>query len=339
MIMLVGEAWGREEEEAGAPFVGASGRLLKACMKLVGLDFNDAYVSNVFNFRPKPSNDIKNLCGSKTEALPGFPALVKGKYIRNEFKPEVDRLLQEIENVKPTLIVALGGTASWALLGTSGIKGIRGTTYYHRTVRNGINVKVLPTYHPAAVLREFKIKPVFMSDLDKARREAAFPEIRRPSRKIWIEPTLGDLHRFEREHILPSNSLSIDIETAADQITCIGFAPTDSVALVVPFFDKSRPGKSYWPTAAAEIDAWNWVKRMCRLEKAVVGQNYLYDLNFLWTKYGIPTPHLQDDTMLLHHALHPEMDKGLGFLASVYTDEGSWKFMRKKHMTTVKRED
>ena len=337
MIMLVGEAWGREEEDAGAPFVGASGRLLKACLRLVGISYDECYVTNVFNFRPKPSNDIKNLCGPKTEAIPGFPALVKGKYVRVEFKPEVDRLLQEIENVRPTLIVALGGTASWALLHTSGIKGIRGTTYYHRCVRNGIYIKVLPTYHPAAVLREFKLKPIFMSDLDKARRESTYREIRRPSRKIWVEPTLDDLHRFEREYILPSNSLSIDIETAGDQITCIGFAPTDSVALVVPFFDKVR--KNYWPTVEDEIAAWNWVKRICALPKSIVGQNFLYDLNFTWTKYGIPVPHVEDDTMLLHHALHPEMEKGLGFLASVYTDEGSWKFMRKKHMTTVKRED
>jgi hypothetical protein len=52
-------------------------------------------------------------------------------------------------------------------------------------------------------------------------------------------------------------------------------------------------------------------------------------MTFCWKNYGIPTPAPAEDTMLLHHAMQPEMEKGLGFLASVYTDEASWKFMRK----------
>ncbi len=53
-------------------------------------------------------------------------------------------------------------------------------------------------------------------------------------------------------------------------------------------------------------------------------------------RYGIAVP-VTDDTMLLHHALQPEMEKGLSFLGTIYTSEASWKMMRKKD--TVKRED
>ena len=56
---------------------------------------------------------------------------------------------------------------------------------------------------------------------------------------------------------------------------------------------------------------------------------------------GIPVPSWTDDTMILHHALQPEMEKGLGFLASIYTDEGQWKRMVKHRSAdrTGKKED
>lgn len=334
MIMIVGEAWGKEEEEVGAPFVGPSGRLLRGMLSQVGIAMSECHVTNVFNFRPKPSNDIQNLCGSRVEGIPSYPALTKGKFVRLEYTSELDRLFTEIQYVNPTLIIALGSTAAWALLKTTGIKHIRGAPLLANI--NGHSVKVLPTYHPAAVLREWSLRPILLADLHKAKREAGFREVVRPSREIWIEPNLEDMFRFEREHILPSPELSIDIETAGDQITCIGFAPTKSIALVVPF-TKATPPFSYWPTLQEEMLAWNWVRHICSLPKKVVGQNFLYDMHFLWRGYGIPVPGAANDTMLLHHALQPEMEKSLGFLGSVYTDEASWKFMRKNE--TIKKED
>ena len=62
-------------------------------------------------------------------------------------------------------------------------------------------------------------------------------------------------------------------------------------------------------------------------------QNGLYDIAFLWRAAGIPVKGALHDTMLLHHALQPEMKKGLGFLASIYADEGAWKEMRAKAET------
>lgn len=338
MLMIVGEALGREEEEHGKPFVGPSGKLLRSCLSQVGISFDEAHVTNVFNFRPKPSNDISNLCGAKLDGILGWPALVKGKFVRKEYASELDRLLGEIDHVQPTLILALGATASWALLRTTGIKSIRGAPLpFHRSPTR--SYKVLPTYHPAAVLREWKLRPILLADLHKARREMDFPQLRRPSRKIWIEPSLADLDTFEREHILRSPQLSIDIETAGEQITCVGFAPTKDIALVVPFVDMENKTKSYWSTLSDELKAWDWVRRMCQTPIPKTFQNGLYDMNFLWTKYGITVTNASDDTMLMHHAMQPEMQKGLGFLGSIYTDEASWKFMRAKHSETIKRED
>lgn len=335
-IMLVGEAFGEEEERQGRPFVGPSGKWLRTWLSQVGIAMDECYITNVLNLRPKPRNDITNCCGSKAEGIPGYPAVAKAKYMLKEYWPELERLYGEIDRIKPTLIVALGGTASWALLKTSGIKGVRGAPVQSIPI-NGHRYKVLPTYHPDAVLREWKIKPILISDLHKARNESAFPEIRRPERFIWIEPTLKDLQDFKWNYIIPSPDLSIDIETAADQITCIGFAPTNNVALVVPFMDDSKPGKNYWPTLEEELQAWEWVRDICSLNKRIVFQNGLFDMHRLWRSYGITVPRAEDDAMLLHHALQPELEKGLEFLGSIYTDEAKWKFMRQRH--SFKKED
>src|SRR5260370_39006963 len=94
-------------------------------------------------------------------------------------------------------------------------------------------------------------------DLMKAKRESAYPEIRRPKRQIWIEPTIGDLYDFKCTYIDGAKRLSIDIETTGNQITCIGFSPSPKLACVLPFVDPRRMGRSYWPTKAVERQAWN----------------------------------------------------------------------------------
>jgi uracil-DNA glycosylase len=353
-ICIVGEAWGSEEAAARAPFVGPSGKLLNSMLHQSGIRREDCFVTNVFNLQPQPKNDVENLCGPKAAAVSGFPAIRTGKYIRSEFQPELDRLFLEIKNEHPKLIVALGASAAWALLGTSGIKKIRGapSLVAGRALQAiGFPIKVLPTYHPAAVMRDWSLRVIMQADLEKARREFAFPELIRPRREIWIEPTLDDLARFGHDYIDPSPDLSIDIETSRDQITCIGFAPTGDRSLVVPFVNPLVRTGNYWGSLTDELAAWDFVRKWCMMTvprehrpfwrelpyKRGVGQNYMYDMNFLWTKYGILS-HNEDDTMLLHHALQPELEKSLGFLATIYTDELAWKFMRKSN-DTIKQED
>lgn len=340
-IMLIGEAWGKDEAEAQQAFVGASGRFLNAMLYQAGIARRDCYVTNVFNVKPEPTNDVKNLCGPKADRVPGFPALQSGKYVRNEYAGELTRLFEEIKREDPDLIIALGATPTWALLGTSGIRKYRGTPSLlmgPALAAVGRPIKVFPTYHPAAVIREHSLRPIVIADLEKAKAESEYREIRRPQREIWIEPTLADLAAFEQRFIIDSPDLSIDIETAGDQITCVGFAPTVDRAIVIPFVDPLQPDGNYWRTLADELKAWDFVRRWCAMHKRILGQNHLYDIHFLWRQYGIPMPYASDDTMLLHHALQPEMEKGLGFLGSIYTKEASWKFMRAKH-ETVKKED
>lgn len=362
-IVLLGEAYGENEARIRRGFVGAAGiELLRMLAEARIIEFTPAdseYISkfwssgdpalldcvwnlhpevhrtNVFNQRP-PGNKLEWFCGPKSDAIPDYPALLKSKYVRREFIPELERLGDELVHFNPNLVVCLGNCALWAMAGTTGISKLRGTTLISTHTATGF--KLLPTYHPAAVLRQWELRPIVVMDLGKARRESAFPEIRRTHREIWIEPTITDLEVFYETHIRGCTILSVDIETAGNQITCIGFAPSAAVALVIPFFDARRKGRSYWDNKELEILAWAFVRRVLQdggIKK--VFQNGLYDVTFLRRSVGIKVLGAEHDTMLLHHALQPESQKSLGFLGSIYADEGAWKAEHKAG--TLKRDE
>lgn len=334
-ICIVGEAWGEQEERARAPFVGASGYELTRMLEEAGIRRADCYLTNVFNLRPE-KNDVESLCGLKADALPGMPAIKNGKYIRRTYAGELSRLLDELSTVRPNVIIALGNTATWALLHNTGISKIRGTITSSTVLMGN---KVLPTYHPAAVLRDWSLRPVTVLDLAKAKRESIFPDIRRPQCVVHIAETISDLESFY-DRLVSATSLAFDIETSGNQITCIGFATDKSTSMVVPFVDNRNLDEgskgSYWKTASDEALAWDFVRRVLDLPCPKFGQNTLYDIHFLWRGYGIVVRNYADDTMLLHHALQPESLKGLGFLGSVYTNHSSWKTMRTKVLTLNK---
>jgi hypothetical protein len=288
-----------------------------------GIHRADCFLTNVFNRRPR-GNKIEDFCGAKEWALPGYPSLVKGRYVRKEFSPELERLGDELLREDPHVTIALGNTALWALTGKAVISKLRGTTLLSTHTVTGF--KVLPTYHPAAVLRQWELRPVTVIDLMKAKRESTYPEIRRPKRTIYIPETVEDIHDFKRRFINRATRLAVDIETSGNQITCIGFACNSQTALVIPISDPKRLGRSYWPTMPIEREVWNTVGSILGSplpEK--IFQNGLYDIAFLWRAYGIKVYGAEHDTMLLHHALQPESLKSLGFLGSIYCSDSAWK--------------
>lgn len=305
-----------------------------ACLEAIWGLHPEVHRTNVFKIHP-PGHDLLHFCGGKSEALPGFPALIKSKYVRREFEYELDRLAEEISNCDPNLVICLGNTALWALAGRTGISKLRGTTLL--STHTVADYKLLCTYHPSAILRQWDNRPTVIADLMKAARESTFPEIRRPPREIYIEPSLEDIRAFIAEFIRPGCLLSVDIETAGQRITCIGFGPRPDLAIVIPFDDERRKTGCYWPTRKDESACWNLVREVLedgRIRKLF--QNGVYDIAFLLRAYGIKVAGAEEDTMLLSHALQPESLKGLGYLGSIYSDEGSWKGMRKKTETIKK---
>lgn len=330
-IAIVGDAWGDREEQHGVAFAGSNAFVLKAMLAQAGIDMTQCLLTSAFNINI--NGDLRKLYGDKAAAIPLYRALEPGKFVDRRYEPELQRLFRELETFSPTVIIALGNVALWALCKKVGLKKYRGTPLPSHDSR----WKILPTYPPQTVMRQWKLRPIVISDLAKARRESEFPELRRPSRRIRINPSLPDIEAFYFDHIQPAEIVSCDIETKAGTITEVGYATSANEALVIPFYSRERPDGNYWRTAREEIAAWSWVRRINR-EKQLIGQNFQYDMQYFWRTLGITCPRFAGDTMLMHHTLQPEMEKGLGFLGSIYTDEPSWKFMRQDH-STLKTED
>jgi uracil-DNA glycosylase len=337
-MVLVGEAWGQHEEQERKAFVGPAGWQLNSMLREAGIARHECYLTNCFNLRPRPTNKIENLCAKKGDVKHGLPPLSSGRYVRDEFLVEIERLYGELRSIKPNIAVALGGTAAWALLRDGRITKLRGAVAESPVIPG---LKVLPTFHPSYILQGgYSDRYVTILDLQKARRESGYPEIRRPLRTVYIEPLISELHWFEDKFIRGASKLAVDIETKGDRITCIGFAPAPEVALVVPFEDLRKPGGCYWGSDEIEIEVWAWVRHVLNLPVPKVFQNGLFDIHHLWRTYGIPVRNAEHDTMLLHHALQPESPKGLDYLGSVYTNEAAWKLsVRLKHKSTIKKED
>lgn len=329
-LAIVGDYLNEEDEQKGAPFSGYGGRFLRPMLRSLGVDPRAILWTNVFNLRPANglttfATDDKN---ARIESLPQLKVANQSVWVHRRWQGELDRLDSELRAFAPNCILALGSTPLWALFGQCNLKKYRGTTVVGKS-----DFKILPTYAPLSVIRQWKLRPIVYADLQKTLREATFPELRRPSRIIYIEPTLEDLDWFYEKYVVPAPSLSCDIETKKigpyNTITEIGFAPDPSRAMVVPFWQRRAP-HNYWPTKQKEIAAWRWVaKTLAHCPQ--FGQNFNYDITYLWREMGIPVPRLAGDTMLLQHSMYPEMEKGLGFLASLHTTEPSWKFMRSDH--------
>ena len=341
-IAIVGEAWGEHEEQRQTAFVGPSGMELMRMLGEAGIRRNECYLTNVFNFRPRPTNDILNLCTDERPAdTGGMPSLSRGKYLHPKYLPEVHRLYAELQRVRPNLTIAVGNTAAWALLLNTGIAKLRGVIQAAKAPKIA-GFKVLPTYHPALLFKgadAWRVRPIIVMDLHKARREAEFPDIRRPERTVYVAETTDDLN-FVWHTLKNAKEITFDIETSGRHITCIGFAPSASAAYVIPISDPRNNDGLHWRKYEDAVAAWKLIARLLSLPCRKSAQNGLYDVTFLWKQYGIPVKNFDDDTMLLHHALYPESEKGLGFLGSIYTNEAAWKTMRKRAKDdTIKREE
>jgi uracil-DNA glycosylase len=324
--------------EAGRPFTNGYWSYFRAQLRRAGINPDECIWMNVFN---SPASSFYAFTQeSKSGALTGVPYVARKAYLRAEFGPELHQLYTSIRRIKPNIIVTCGELALLVVTHQQHLKFARGRVT--TSITSCGTTKVLPVLHPRAVMAEIKQEPILLMDLQKAKRQSTFSEVIRPQRYLHLRPSLEDLESFWQEFILSSSSLSIDIETKNPIITCVGISPSPDRSLVIPFFTKENPTGNYWATAREEKIAWQFVYRCLNTPgKRVFGQNFQYDTQYLWRYMGIPCSSWTDDTMLMHHALQIEMNKGLGFLASIYSEELAWKFMHKRRAAdrSSKKED
>jgi DNA polymerase len=144
-LCFVGEAPGQDEDEQGEPFVGAAGQLLDKMITAMGLGRDEVYVCNILKCRP-PKN-------RKPEA--------------DEMATCMPFLVEQFELIQPDVIVALGGTAVEGLLGNiGGITRVRGSFRLYRG-----RIPVMPTFHPAYLLRTPSAKRQVWEDLQAVLRQ------------------------------------------------------------------------------------------------------------------------------------------------------------------------
>ena len=350
-IMIVGECLFQNSKYKVRAFPSADQQVRDGILRQAQINPKDCYITNVFN-RPLPGNNIKSLCTSeKKYAIPGYRMIAQKTYLRAEHAAELRLLYLSIALQQPNVIIALGNVPLWALCKKAGIKKYRGSPLLTFDLKDEFakipelhdykgrtTFKVVPTWAINSIFKQWEIRAIALADFVKAKRESESPKLNRPSHLIYMEPSLQDIEDFYHEFMVGQPFLSCDIETRSLQITEVGYSLADgSRAIVIPFWDREKPGGNYWDTLEEELQAWAWVRRF-NTEFCTIGQNFAYDMKYFWQTVGIPCPRFLDDTMLMHHTLQPELEKGLGFLASVYTNEPSWKFMRTDH-ATIKKED
>jgi len=131
-LMFVGEAPGADEDEQGEPFVGRAGELLTKIIQATGLQRGDVYIANILKCRP----DTPGQASGNRKPTP------------EEMATCIPYLHEQIDLIRPKVLVALGATAVEGLLGkTLGITKLRGTWKTYR------GIPLMPTYHPAYLLR------------------------------------------------------------------------------------------------------------------------------------------------------------------------------------------
>jgi DNA polymerase len=145
-VLFIGEAPGADEDRLGEPFVGRAGKLLDQILDAGGFQRDEVYVANILKCRPPKNRDPE-------------PA---------EIAACTPYLEQQIDLVNPKIICALGRFAAQFLTGNpkAPMGTLRGKIHYYRE-----RYMVLPTYHPAALLRNPNLKRVVWEDIQLLRKE------------------------------------------------------------------------------------------------------------------------------------------------------------------------
>lgn len=321
-VMVVGEAPGQHEEEQMQPFVGYSGLELTRMMREAGFNRSECYVTNVCRVRP-PGNDIKRFFGTKSKG--GTPYL--GRYPNEHVRRGVEQLEEDIRSIDPDLILACGDTALWSCTGESGITKWRGSVLECRVGPEGNRPKVIPTYHPSAVLRQWSWRNILVEDLRRARREldrhgrrVVLPDYAfqvRPS----FEQTLGVLSSLLRSVMAEPTWIACDIETQRRKIDCVGLAWSKLEAICIPFIQMDTPASNrfYWSVEEQAEIIWRLMELLTHPNCLVIGQNFPYDQQYFARELGF-IPNLKWDTMTMHHSIFCTLPKALDFQSSLYCD-------------------
>lgn len=346
-VLIVGEAWGAEEEAHKLPFIGPSGDVLFGMLGAAGFFSGDyrtlrrddllksgrILLTNVVSHRPA-GNDFKLFLGSKGNLDDCTP--LYGLKAKPLLKRGVETLGRLIRHLQPQLIIAAGNIPLWALSnhagvaksGTNlptGITSWRGSQTFTRADLGSI--PLLPIIHPASILREWGFRNPTINDL---RRAAGFlsgaASWERPKRtQTYIKPTWETISgylwqlrsRLQRSPV----EVAVDLETYKRKwVSTIGLADERSEICIPLLKPLGAERVDSYLTEGQEITLWQELKYVLEHPNIrIIGQNFIYDTEWFHRYYNIKAL-VHFDTMVAHHLLFPGTPKRLDYLASLYCD-------------------
>ena len=288
-IMIVGEAPGELEDRTGRPFQGRPGKLLDDMLEAAGIDRSDCYITYAVKCHP-PENRPPSAAEAKT------------------CKPYLET---EIATVKPKFILTLGATALKSLTRKAKITELHGQQFDYA------GATVVPTFHPAAALRDPARLSPMRKDVIKFGHivQGNMPSV---DELHWeVIRTMDQWNQFIGE-FTESREVAIDIETTGlDRhaegagINSIQFGLDTGRNWSLPLEIRDSP----WKPKARQRFIETLVEQASG--KTVIGQNFKFDNLWIKTIYGVKF-HLNFDTMLAHHTLDENSPHGLKELASEY---------------------
>jgi DNA polymerase I-like protein with 3'-5' exonuclease and polymerase domains len=278
-----------------------------------------------------------------------------GKISKNVYKQKVESeelkqakvtLAEELLTFNPNLIIALGEDVLNLLCGVSGIHKYRGSILECTLVPG---FKILPVIDPQWIMSsaQWEYYFILINDLKKAKREAEFKELKADEIDYIIAPGFNVAMDYLHELSVNNARYAFDIETRHGFVACAGFCYNDR-PICIPF--QTTQG-NYW-TVGQESAVWKKINEVFQKNPNLVGQNLSYDLDYM-LNYGIEAKNVFLDTMIGQFILMPEMQKGLDYICSLYTnavyykdegktwnskvpDEQLWKYNCKDTFYTLK---
>ena len=310
-LMILGEAPTHDDNVSGQPFSGSNGRELDRLLREAGVNRMDCWLSYVSKYSVPPNLDKKKL-----------PFHIRARDFGVDMEKQLEELRVEINDIKPNCILALGGTALWALSGKTKINKQRGSIMW------GMGSKFVPTYNPAHLIshapggeiKGYFNRQIIIFDMKRASVEALTPEMNLPNRVLQVCNNSGELYEFLQRY-KNHKKLSVDIEAGGHCLPiCIGLSFDKNHGMTVPLWNKD--GISNIPSSDL-VTCWQMLADTL-WEKDIVGQNFNYDRDKI-RRLGFAIRAIHSDTLLKAFAINPELPKGLAFLTSIYTREPFYK--------------
>jgi len=300
--------WSEVKAHPRKPFIGPAGQGLDECLIMTKVLRHNLYLTNVIKDLDHPLEYYIKI-DSRGQST-----------VHPEAYEYFKELGEELKKTSLNCILAFGNVALLALTSRVGITKWRGSVLESTLVPG---LKVVPTFHPATFIPpkfNFLNKPLICEDIERAKKESEFKEIRRLERNIITKPGFSqscDTLDFIYEIGLRGQSIPIDIEVINGELNCISLSWSIHDAISIPF----RDYQGDYFQIDQELELMRRIAKIIQEERIVkIGANFIFDMQFLFHKFGIRPKGICNCTQIAQKISYPDFSAGLAFVTTMYTD-------------------